>query len=68
MHADPFELLELPNGTWCVARLATVSGDKAGYDPVGFYTSRDEAELAIMRSSPSHRAPLAPFAQWLRQG
>jgi hypothetical protein len=68
MHPSTFELLELPNGTWCVARLATVSGDKMGYDPVGFYTSRDDAELAILRASPSPRAPLAPFSPWIRQG
>jgi hypothetical protein len=67
MHARPFELLELPDGRWCVARLAT-SEASSGSDPVGFYDTRDQAELAIMRSSPSHRAALAPFAQWLRQG
>jgi hypothetical protein len=66
MHASPFELLELPNGKWCVARLST--SVPADGDPVGFYDSRDEAELAIMRASPAARSPLAPFAQWLRQG
>jgi hypothetical protein len=25
MHASPFELLELPDGRWCVARIASVA-------------------------------------------
>jgi hypothetical protein len=38
-------------------------------DPVGIYASRDEAEIAIIRASPSLRPiePLAAFALWLRQ-
>jgi hypothetical protein len=26
MHASPFELLELPDGRWCVARIAQAAG------------------------------------------
>lgn len=26
MHVSPFELLELPDGRWCVARIATAAG------------------------------------------
>jgi hypothetical protein len=26
MHASPFELLELPDGRWCVARFASAAG------------------------------------------
>lgn len=26
MHASPFELLELPDGRWCVARIASMAG------------------------------------------
>lgn len=66
--ASPFELLELPDGRWCVARLASTSGQFSGYDPVGFYASRGEAELAIQREAPAPRHPLAPFAAWLRGG
>lgn len=65
MHMDPFELLELPDGRWCVACLAANAASVAGHDPVGFYASRDEAELAIQRATPGRHAPLAPFAAWL---
>lgn len=43
--------------------------DPACADPVGIYASRDEAEIAIIRASPSLRTvePLATFAAWLRQ-
>jgi hypothetical protein len=38
-------------------------------DPVGLYPSRDEAEVAILRASPSLEpaGPLDSFAPWLRQ-
>lgn len=38
-------------------------------DPVGVYPSRDEAEIAILRASPSLQpaGPLSSFAPWLRQ-
>jgi hypothetical protein len=38
-------------------------------DPVGVYPSRDEAEVAILRASPSIKpaGPLSSFAPWLRQ-
>ena len=56
------------------ARLATFSeeaGDVATDhpDPVGLYASRDEAEIAILRASPSLEpaGPLDAFAPWLRQ-
>lgn len=67
MDPHPFELLELPDGRWCVARLASAEA-VASLDPVGFYASRDEAELAIRRAAPAPRHPLAPFAAWLRHG
>lgn len=43
--------------------------DSPQADPVGLYASRDEAELAVLRASPSLRVvePLAAFAPWLRQ-
>ncbi len=84
--ANPFELLELPDGRCYVARAAAteitlVAGSFArldpppdeqnlsAADPVGAYASRDEAEIAILRASPSIRpaGPLASFAPWLRQ-
>lgn len=84
MHASPFQLLELPDGRWCVARIAHAAGALiAGSfaplergsaetappsDPVGIFPSRDQAELAIQRGSSAPPAPLAPFAAWLRQG
>ncbi len=64
----PFELLELPNGCFCVARIASLTETITGYDPVGFYASRDEAELAILRADPAPRAALAPFAAALGRG
>jgi len=41
--------------------------DAARIDPVGVYPSRDQAEIAILRASPSLRAvdPLALFAALL---
>lgn len=38
-------------------------------DPVGIYASRNEAEVAVLRASPSLNpaGPLAAFAPWLRQ-
>jgi hypothetical protein len=42
----------------------------AGYDPVGFYASRDEAELAILRASRTCLTPRdrqSQFAEWLGQ-
>lgn len=68
MHASPFQLLELPDGRWCVAKLTSAAAEIAGRDPVGFYATRDEAELAIDRAAPSSRDPLSLFAAWLRQG
>jgi len=43
--------------------------DAGRTDPVGVYASRDEAEVAILRASPSIRpaGPLSSFAPWLRQ-
>ena len=43
--------------------------DAGRADPVGVYASRDEAEVAILRASPSIRpaGPLSSFAPWLRQ-
>lgn len=43
--------------------------DAACADPVGVYASRDEAELAILRASPTLRVvePMSSFAPWLRQ-
>lgn len=45
------------------------AADAPHADPVGIYASRDEAEFAILRASPSLRVvePLATFAPWLRQ-
>jgi hypothetical protein len=67
MSRAPFELLELPDGRWCVARLAASTDDLAGTEPVGVYVSRDEAELAIDRAAPASGDPLAPFAPWMRR-
>ena len=74
--ADSFELLELPDGRWCVARTAPrdmtalVAGSFARlatveleHDPVGFYSSRDDAELAIQRNS---HTPPEPDQWWLK--
>ncbi|HEX2842649.1 hypothetical protein [Hyphomicrobium sp.] len=79
MHAHPFELLELPDGRWCVAKIATagaglVAGSFAALealssgeaDPVGTYPSRDDAELAVQRAAPSSRDPLSLLADLLR--
>ncbi|MCC7253078.1 hypothetical protein [Hyphomicrobium sp.] len=77
---NPFELLELPDGRWCVARPALAAAARliAGSfaplapnptgepTPVGVYASREEAELAIQRADPAPRDPLAQFADWLR--
>lgn len=57
------------------ARLATFPDDETDDeatdhpDPVGLYPSRDEAEVAILRASPSLEpaGPLDSFAPWLRQ-
>jgi hypothetical protein len=55
------------------ARLDPPSEDEgagdARTDPVGVYASRDEAELAILRASPTLHVvePLSTFAPWLRQ-
>lgn len=79
MHASLFSLLELPDGRWCVARIAAtgsslIAGSFAALgppdpgapdDPVGVFDTRDEAERAIDRAAPSS-SPLAPFAPWLR--
>ena len=45
------------------------ASDATFADPVGVYPSRDEAEVAILRASPSIRpaGPLSSFAPWLRQ-
>ena len=67
MNASPFALLELPDGRWCVA--STAGGPAAsgsGESPVGFYATRDEAELAILRADPSSRTRLSYIAAWLR--
>jgi len=66
--ATPFELLELPNGCWCVARVASLTESITGYDPVGFYHSRDEAELAILRADPAPRPTHGSLAAWVGQG
>jgi len=66
MPNDIFELLELPNGRWCVARMTDPEPAVPGPDPVGFYDTRDEAEQAISRSSPARHGALAPFARWMR--
>lgn len=75
----PFELLELPDGRWCVAKIAAagvglVAGSFAALealstsetDPVGTYPSRDDAELAVQRAAPSPRDPLSLLADLLR--
>lgn len=45
------------------------ASDAHDADPVGVYASRDEAEVAILRASPTLRpvGPLSSFAPWLRQ-
>ena len=69
MHDSAFQLLELPDGRWCVAKVAATAPDMTGLDPVGFYATRHEAELAIDRAGPaSPPYPLAAFAAWLRHG
>jgi hypothetical protein len=67
MSANYFELLELPGGRWCVARFEGSDPGPTGYDPVGFYASRDEAELAILRATAASRSGLTGFSEWLRQ-
>jgi hypothetical protein len=82
MHAHPFELLELPDGRWYVAKPiadcapSLVAGSFARLDepdaafsdtPVGCYASRDDAERAIQRSAMSGCEPLSMFAPWLQQ-
>lgn len=79
MHANPFELLELPDGRWCVAKIATAGAELVAgsfavlealstseADPVGIYPSRDDAELAVQRAAPQ-RAPLTAFSAWLQK-
>jgi hypothetical protein len=82
MHAYPFELLELPDGRWYVAkpiadtapslvagsfaRLETSDGTPSD-TPVGCYATRDDAELAIQRSAASSSKPLSMFAPWLQR-
>jgi hypothetical protein len=81
MTSTPFELLELPDGRWCVARIACaastlIAGSFAPLephahvaaptlDPVGIFPSRDAAELAIQRGSPKSPSPLSSFTTWL---
>lgn len=67
LTSSPFELLELPDGRWCVAEFAVPSARNAAQSPAGFYATRDEAERAILRADPSPRDPRAQFAGWLRQ-
>lgn len=45
------------------------ASEEAHAGPVGIYASRDEAEVAILRASPTLQpaGPLASFAPWLRQ-
>lgn len=68
MHINHFELLELPGGRWCVARFGAADPGMSGADPVGFYASRDEAELAIMRATAASCGKFTGFSEWLRQG
>ena len=68
MRNSPFSLLELPGGRWCVAKVAATGAGPTGFDPVGFYASRDDAERAVQRATPAASPPLAPFAAWLRHG
>lgn len=77
-----FELLELPDGRWCVAKPAPpertlIAGSfarlplpepPASDGPVGFYASRDAAELAIQRATPASADPFALFAALLQSG
>jgi hypothetical protein len=78
MSASPFALLELPDGRWCVTGTATIAGaliagsfaplapriETAPADsPVGIFPTRDAAELAIQRATPS---PRSQVAEWLR--
>jgi hypothetical protein len=67
MSANHFELLELPGGRWCVARFTGSDPGLIDHDPVGFYASRDEAELAILRATAASRSGLTGFSEWLRQ-
>lgn len=81
MHASPFQLLELPDGRWCVARIAETAGALVAgsfaplapsaslartSDRVGIFPTRDEAERAIQRGLPA-QPPLSSFAAWLRE-
>ena len=65
MHANHFELLELPGGRWCVARITGSDPGITENDPVGFYTSRDKAEQAIMRATAASRGGFTGFSAWL---
>ncbi|HYD15061.1 MAG TPA: hypothetical protein VEA77_01540 [Hyphomicrobium sp.] len=80
MRPHSFELLELPDGRWCVAKTiadtaaSLVAGsfarletpaDALSNTPVGCYASRDDAELAIQRVATNGCDPLSMFAPWL---
>jgi len=79
---SPFELLELPDGRWYVAKPiadtapSLVAGSFAKLEtsneapadtPVGCYASRDDAELAIQRSASNASEPLSMFAPWIQR-
>jgi hypothetical protein len=79
MRPHSFELLELPDGRWYVAKPiadtapSLVAGSFARLEtsenalsdtPVGCYASRYDAELAIQRVATNGCDPLAPFAEW----
>jgi hypothetical protein len=68
-HAASASATELVAGSFARLDPPLDELDAACTDPVGIYASRDEAEIAIIRASPSLRAvePLAAFAPWLRQ-